>query len=945
MRRSILFTCFAVLVLSLFFTFGESVAALSIEGQMPDFSEMSFTEIMKWREEFEKQNEKSDPYPQKQNDDPKPKPKPDINKLAPLAPQSSRKKAEDFIKQCPDLPLPINLLAVSAQEIGAYYEVFESVQEEIEVFREKTDLLLKAIEEEILEAEAAAVKYAASIHQSVTLDNDYIQTVEYEMDRIRYLKMKAILANMEDELSACKRIIRHKEEYQKYIDEVPELPSDSDDNTADDKLDYEKIGYIHMERDDECNYEWYVYIGRVQSRIKAKLLDYAVRTDELSAQLTMLSTCEGLRIAKEYVNAAQDLLYMPPEGRAEELELEIENMKEEIRLKKKNSDHKMYRIALNKTSFVPGGTITVEVSDLLGKAEDFNFPFVGVYAIGEKHEKYLSEKSISDGNGSYRLNAPLEPGEYEVRAYEKSRGDDENLIMKAAFTVEGDVKSAYKIALDKTSFLPGGTITVKVSGVPEEMLNEYPFVGVYAIGGKHNEGLSSKVILKRVESLLLNAPLEPGEYEVRAYAKRDVYVDANLVAKAAFTIGGDAKGAYKIALDKTSFFPGGTITVNVSDVPGEMLSDNPIVGVYAMGVEHKNDLTNKRISKSVESLRLNAPLEPGEYEVRAYAKQYVYVDANLVAKETFVVGGDAKGAYKIALEKKSFLPGGAITVNVSGVPGEMLNDEPFVGVYATDGEHGKDISSKKISKSAESLRLNAPLEPGEYEVRAYAKRYVYVDANLVAKAAFTVGGDVKGAFKIALEKTSFLPKGAITVNVSDVPGEILNEGPCVAVYPAGGNHKEYLSSMKISRSAESLRLNAPLKPGEYEVRAYAKHFVYTDATLVTKTSAFTVIKDAKGIYKLALDKTSYVPREKITVNVSGVPEWMLSCKPFAAVYETGARHRGYQSWGHIKNVSDNVMLLAPKEEGEYEVRGYGQDGVYIDSDLVGTVRFSVKKRE
>jgi hypothetical protein len=274
----------------------------------------------------------------------------------------------------------------------------------------------------------------------------------------------------------------------------------------------------------------------------------------------------------------------------------------------------------------------------------------------------------------------------------------------------------------------------------------------------------------------------------------------------------------------------------------------------------------------------------------------------------------------------------------------MLSDDPFVGVYATGEEHENSLSSEKISKSVESLILNAPLESGEYEVRAYAKRYVYVDANLVTKAVFSVGGDAKDAYKITLNKTSFPPVRSIMVNVSDVPGEMLSEGPFVGVYSIDGKHNNYQSRQKISRSVESLFLKTPIKPGEYEVRAYAKSGVYIDANLVTKAT-FAVMKDAKGIYALALDKTRYVPREKITVNVSGVPAGILSDKPFVAVYASGASHKNYQSWGYIRNVTDNITLLAPKEEGEYEVRGYAQDGVYIDSDLVGTVRFSVKNRE
>ncbi|MCL1874891.1 MAG: hypothetical protein FWF87_01370 [Synergistaceae bacterium] len=399
MKRFIMFTCLAVLFFSLFVAFAGGADALALEGQTLF-----------------------------------------IDNAAALVPQSLREKAEAFIGQCPGLPSALILLAVSAEEPGACYEVFEPVQEEIKEFREKTELLLKTIEEEILVAEAAAEEYAKSLHQTAMYSNGGAQNVAYvadEMGRIRYLAMKAILANMEDELSVRTSIAKSKREFQKLVDAVPKLPFDSGDETMEESLDYETIGYIHMQRDYECNYVWREYIRKVHSRIKAKLLDYAVKTDELSLQLMMAPAHEALKIAKEYVNAALELLSLPSEDMPEDLKVEIEDMKEEIRLIKKRYGYKVYRIALDKTSYVPGEAITVEVSGVLGNINE-DRPFVGVYATGGEHGKYLSRENVSKGNGNYRVDAPIEPGEYEVRAYEKRNVyTDDNLIMKAEFTVAG----------------------------------------------------------------------------------------------------------------------------------------------------------------------------------------------------------------------------------------------------------------------------------------------------------------------------------------------------------------------------------------------------------------------------------------------------------------------------------------------------------------------------
>jgi hypothetical protein len=75
---------------------------------------------------------------------------------------------------------------------------------------------------------------------------------------------------------------------------------------------------------------------------------------------------------------------------------------------------------------------------------------------------------------------------------------------------------------------------------------------------------------------------------------------------------------------------------------------------------------------------------------------------------------------------------------VSGVPEEMLRDDPFVSVNTPDGEHRKYLSWNWVSRSSGNISLSAPLEPGEYEIRAYAKNNVYIDANLVEAKRFNV---------------------------------------------------------------------------------------------------------------------------------------------------------------------------------------------------------------
>jgi hypothetical protein len=103
-------------------------------------------------------------------------------------------------------------------------------------------------------------------------------------------------------------------------------------------------------------------------------------------------------------------------------------------------------------------------------------------------------------------------------------------------TYEGVIPGAYEIELDKTVCVPGETIIVTVSGVPDEMLRDKPYVAVHTLDGGHREYMSWDWVSGSSGNISLNAPLEPGEYEIRAYAKNDVYIDANLVEVKRFNV-------------------------------------------------------------------------------------------------------------------------------------------------------------------------------------------------------------------------------------------------------------------------------------------------------------------------------------------------------------------------------------------------------------------------
>jgi hypothetical protein len=169
-----------------------------------------------------------------------------------------------------------------------------------------------------------------------------------------------------------------------------------------------------------------------------------------------------------------------------------------------------------------------------------------------------------------------------------------------------------------------------------------------------------------------------------------------------------------------------------------MLGDRPFLGIYAAGEKNPELLSFGMIDKRAGTIRIDAPLAPGEYEVRGYAKDGLQAESNLVAKTAFTVEGNSEGAYSFALDQPDYAPGGTVVVSVSGVSAKTLEDEPFLALCAAGAEHGESLFYKRIYESSEDIRFGAPTTPGEYEIRGYAKSGFHAESNLAGRVSFDV---------------------------------------------------------------------------------------------------------------------------------------------------------------------------------------------------------------
>jgi Ca-activated chloride channel family protein len=202
-------------------------------------------------------------------------------------------------------------------------------------------------------------------------------------------------------------------------------------------------------------------------------------------------------------------------------------------------------------------------------------------------------------------------------------------------------------------------------------------------------------------------------------------------------------------------------------------------------------------TKDGSPLKLRAPSEPGSYEVR-----YILGRGNkLLAKTTIEI----KGVTAKVSAPLSVKAGGRIKVSWQG-PG---NEDDLICVALPEQDPG-DYKKYTYTNEGNPLEVNAPSNPGQYEVRyilgmgskVLAKTVVKVEpvtASLTAPASVKAGGRIKVSWQGPGYDDDF-----ICVSQPD-------QEP--------GGYKEYTHTSE----GNPLEVSAPSDPGRYEVRYIMGH--------------------------------------------------------------------------------------------------------------------------
>ena len=211
------------------------------------------------------------------------------------------------------------------------------------------------------------------------------------------------------------------------------------------------------------------------------------------------------------------------------------------------------------------------------------------------------------------------------------------------------------VTIDKSNYQQGEEITISYSGMVE---GEYGYDGAFTIskvGSDHktfvrednnsiyNEGASGEVIM--------NAPSEDGEYELRLYTESWSYWynDNSFVLKIPFTVGAVKTGA--ISLPQTEYIANEKMVVDYNGITAEMVSAGAFIGIFKEGeavtawLQQDNDV----VKEGAGQVTLDVPNINGKFEVRLYnVKSSNAGESNLIMSLPITISGATASEWAVA---------------------------------------------------------------------------------------------------------------------------------------------------------------------------------------------------------------------------------------------------------------------------------------------------------
>ena len=328
---------------------------------------------------------------------------------------------------------------------------------------------------------------------------------------------------------------------------------------------------------------------------------------------------------------------------------------------------------------VTGSTVTVT----FGGAPPGARNWVTVVPQDVPDEVYLDYEYVTDESGTAELRLPAEAATLEARYHvELPEGGTRVVGRSAPFA---SVQAT--VTLDLPAEVAGGTAFDVAWTGPDNERDYLTVVPADAPDGQYQQYRYTR----ENSTLQFTAPVEPGDYEVRYQSD---YGD-EVVARAPFTVTASA-----ITLDVPAEVAAGTSFDVAWTGPNGNRDYLTVVPADAA------DDTYQEYSYTSEgpTLDFTAPITPGRYEVRYQSDR----ERGVFARQAFTVTETA-----VRLDAPAEVGAGeAFTVTWSGPDGA----QDYVTIVPAGAAEGVYLDYA-YTRGGTSLTLDAPAEPGSYEIR------------------------------------------------------------------------------------------------------------------------------------------------------------------------------------------------------------------------------------
>jgi len=333
--------------------------------------------------------------------------------------------------------------------------------------------------------------------------------------------------------------------------------------------------------------------------------------------------------------------------------------------------------------------------------------------------------------GAYKLVAPPKAGEYEIRLL----AADPPYATLARRALRIDAVTATVDAPGQVA--AGATFSVKWTG-PN---NDRDYV---AIGNAARPYLDYKYT-SAGSPLQLTAPDEPGQYEVRYFlGAGDV-----LIGKRPLVV-----GSVSASITAPQTAPAGS-KIKVSwQGPN---NERDFVTIVKAGTPDKQYGAYEYTSKG-SPVEMRAPDVGGEYEVR-YLTAQTYATLATAKMTVTAVTASIKGPPQA-------VAGSTFAVNWQG----PNNDRDYVTIVKKGAREG-DYDNYEYTARGNPVKVLAPVEPGEYELR-YSTGQTYAT---LARAPITITPSKQEPGLVEVTAASALPAGSAVEIILDASGSMLQK--------------------------------------------------------------------------------------------------------------------------------------------------------------------------